>query len=224
MRGSGSRKARSIGSCRRRSCDGDVLFFGIRRGCVLVGGRSFGAVPLLFFGVGLFSGAGMCARRRTCFLLLRQKKVGKEKATLVSVSPFAPAGRRGQPAVLGCGAAPWNSLRAGALRSDIPGESDHEAGVSCGTPARPAPCAPRRRHKGGGSTRAIAALGPWCASASHRAADLWGEALLVFGRAQRRPAFPQRPSAAMARVAPFWMRLGRAGGGVAGVPKDTPAS
>jgi len=38
----------------------------------------------------------MCARQRSNFLLLRQKKVTKEKATLVSVTPAAP----GQPAVL----------------------------------------------------------------------------------------------------------------------------
>ena len=68
----------------------------------------------------------------------------------MSATLFAPEGRRGQPVVLGRVAAPWNSLRAlCALRSDNHGESDHEAGVSCGTPARPAPCAPRRSHEGG---------------------------------------------------------------------------
>ncbi|PZQ74892.1 MAG: hypothetical protein DI563_11105 [Variovorax paradoxus] len=44
----------------------------------------------LFMGLGLAqgrdAGAGMCARRRTYFLLLRQKKVGKEKATLLAAS------------------------------------------------------------------------------------------------------------------------------------------
>ncbi|TXJ05005.1 MAG: hypothetical protein E6Q29_13850 [Alicycliphilus sp.] len=53
--------------------------------------------------------AGICARRRTYFLLLRQKKVGKEKATLLSVTPPLRYGAT-------CGArawgAPWNSLRA----------------------------------------------------------------------------------------------------------------
>ena len=42
--------------------------------------------------------AGICARRRTYFLLLRQKKVSKEKATLLSVSPSL---RYGRPALLG---------------------------------------------------------------------------------------------------------------------------
>ena len=45
-----------------------------------------------------------------------------------------------------------------ALRSDNPGESVHEAGVSCGTPARPAPCAPRRIQKGGETIRVFASL------------------------------------------------------------------
>ena len=36
--------------------------------------------------------AGMCARRRTYFLLLRQKKVGKEKATPLAVSLRFAAG------------------------------------------------------------------------------------------------------------------------------------
>ena len=43
----------------------------------------------LFF---LMSLAGVCARRRTHFLLLRQKKVSKEKATLLSVSLRFAAG------------------------------------------------------------------------------------------------------------------------------------
>ncbi len=216
MRGSGSPKARSIGSCRRRSCDGwRGLFFGIRRSCVLIGGRSFGVAPFCCWGgMGLFPGAGMCARRRTYFLLLRQKKVGKEKATLVSASPFAPMGRRGQPAVLGGGAPPWNSLRAlRALRSNSHGESEHEAGVSCGTPARTAPCAPRRRHKG------------WGQQTGHCfARPLVRECFAPRTQKLEEGVGGLRPSAAMARVAPFWMRLGRAGGGVAGVPKDTPAS
>jgi len=49
--------------------------------------------------------AGMCARRRSNFLLLRQKKVTKEKATLVSVTPALP----GQPAMLATGGSRANS-------------------------------------------------------------------------------------------------------------------
>ncbi len=63
--------------------------------------------------------------------------------------PPSPFGRRGQPAVLGGKARLRNSLRAGALRSDNRSQSDHEAGVSFGTPARLASCAPRRSHEGG---------------------------------------------------------------------------
>lgn len=53
--------------------------------------------------------AGTCARQRTHFLLLRQKKVSKEKATPLSVSPTLRSGAT-------CGArsrgVPRNSLRA----------------------------------------------------------------------------------------------------------------
>ncbi len=63
--------------------------------------------------------------------------------------PSPRKGRRGQPAVLGGKARLRNSLRAGALRSDNRSQSDHEAGVSFGTPARLASCAPRRSHEGG---------------------------------------------------------------------------
>ena len=76
----------------------------------------------------------MCARRRSNFLLLRQKKVTKEKATPLSATPALRAGAT-------CGArergAPQNSLRAGALRSNNCGELDNEACVSFGTHATP---------------------------------------------------------------------------------------
>jgi hypothetical protein len=54
----------------------------------------------------------MCARRRTYFLLRRQKKVGKEKATPSLRPPYALSGERGQPAMLGSGVVPQNSLRS----------------------------------------------------------------------------------------------------------------
>jgi hypothetical protein len=60
------------------------------------------------------TGAGMCARRRSNFLLRRQEKVTKEKATPLSVSPSLRYGatcgarfRRG-PRKLACGS---NSAR-----------------------------------------------------------------------------------------------------------------
>ena len=39
--------------------------------------------------------AGVCARRRTYLLLLRQKKVGQEKTTPLPVSPIALSGAGG---------------------------------------------------------------------------------------------------------------------------------
>ncbi len=54
----------------------------------------------------------MCARRRTHLLLRRQKKVGQEKATPSLRPPFAPSGEWGQPAMLGSGVVPQNSLRS----------------------------------------------------------------------------------------------------------------
>ena len=54
--------------------------------------------------------AGMCARRRSIFLLRRQEKVTKEKATPLSVTPL------GQPAVLASGGVRANSLHCVALK------------------------------------------------------------------------------------------------------------
>ena len=90
--------------------------------------------------------AGMCARRRSSFLLLRQKKGTKEKAALLPATPML---RIGAAAVLDPGAAPRNSLRGRPLRSDSRGGSVYEAGVSFGSPACPGVCAPWRRQKGG---------------------------------------------------------------------------
>ena len=56
------------------------------------------------------AGAGMCARRRSIFLLRRQEKVTKEKATPLSVTPS------GQPAVLASGGVRANLLHCVALK------------------------------------------------------------------------------------------------------------
>jgi len=53
----------------------------------------------------------VCARRRSNFLLSRQEKVTKEKTTPSLRPPFALSGERGQPAMLGPGVVPQNSLR-----------------------------------------------------------------------------------------------------------------
>lgn len=82
------------------------LVLGYRLGAVFFGLRWWGCEAPL---------AGMCARRRSSFLLLRQKKGTKEKAALL---PATPTLRIGAATVLNPGAAPRNSLRASALRSD----------------------------------------------------------------------------------------------------------
>ena len=64
------------------------------------------------------AGARICARRRTHFLLFRQKKVSQEKATPRSATL---RWRSGQPASARLRRVPRNSLRAGALRSDSRG-------------------------------------------------------------------------------------------------------
>ncbi len=103
--------------------------------------------------------AGVCARRRTYLLLLRQKKVGQEKTTPLPVSPSPVA--RGQPAMLGPGVCrrtrcvlrtPLKQLRQVSSRCACPSARAH-----------PRPCASRHGQKGvgTGSTRAIASLGLW---------------------------------------------------------------
>jgi hypothetical protein len=57
----------------------------------------------------------------------------------------------GQPGVLVCGVRRGTHCAPVALRSNNHGESDDEAGVSCGTPATPRPARPRRIQKGLGA-------------------------------------------------------------------------
>ncbi len=101
----------------------------------------FGGVPLLRVGAGSRPGG------RGTFLCFAKEKYPKERRPCClrpSASLRATWGARAR-------GAPWNSLRAGALRSDNHGESDDEAGVSCGTPATPRPARPRRIQKGLGA-------------------------------------------------------------------------
>ncbi len=125
----------------------------------------------------------MSPRRATHFSLLRQRKVSKRKATLLSVTP---ALRSGATCDARAGGAPWNSLRAGALRSDNHGKPEHEACVSFGTHAHPLRCASRHGQKGTHrtATRAIAALGP---------ERRWRFAPRAPGRAQRWPVWFSTP-------------------------------
>ena len=128
--------------------------------------------------------------------------------SLSFASPKESKQRKGDPAVRVPFAALRGNLRCSvtgraaeltarcALRSNNCGKSVHE-GWRPAAPARPAPCAPRHGQKGGGTTRAIAALGP-------------------DGRRRFAPR-SARPRAAMARVGlfnPLGLRLGR---GVCGV-------
>ena len=99
--------------------------------------------------------AGMCARQRTYFSLLRQRKVGKRKATPLAVSlRFAAGNLRCSGAGRRCG----TRFALAALRSDSRSESEHEAWSCCAVHARPTPCASRHGQRGWGE-RAIAALG-----------------------------------------------------------------
>ena len=93
--------------------------------------------------LGFRAEAGVCARRRSGFLLLRQKKVTKEKATLHAASLRFAAGNLRCSCV---GRAVELALRC-ARRSDNHGESEHEA-RALRRPCHPTPCAPRRIVKG----------------------------------------------------------------------------
>ena len=133
--------------------------------------------------------AGICARRRTYLSLLRQRKVGQRKTTLLSVSLRFATGN------LPCSCAGRAAELATRLRrcaQTTAASQITKAGVLRRQPApRPALLGTARRE--GGTVRAIAALG------------------LVRG------ASSAGPSAAMARVGlftPLWLRLGRGACGV----------
>ena len=100
--------------------------------------------------------AGMCARRRTFFLLRRQKKEGKEKAT-PSLRPPSPCRAMGAA----CDARAWGGVAELAaffeLRSNIRDELEHEVRVSFGTRTHPSPCASRRSQQGWGAGSKTAA-------------------------------------------------------------------
>ena len=96
----------------------------------------------------LRAGAGECARRRSNFLLLRQKKVTKEKATPLSASPAlrygATCGARGQGALR-------NSLRACGAPLKQPQRVSSRSACVLRHTRHPARCAPRRIQRGWGT-------------------------------------------------------------------------
>jgi hypothetical protein len=111
------------------------------------------------------AGAGVCARRRSNFLLSRQEKVTKEKATLLRASPSLRYGAT-------CDA------RSGSATAELAARLRRSARTTavsqftkCVCPAAHA-CTPcpallgthRREPEKRTSTRAIAALGPVCAA------------------------------------------------------------
>ena len=120
---------------------------------------------------------GLAPAGEVLVLCFAKEKYPKERRPTVC-DPFALL--RGKPAAGRLRGAPWNSLRAGALRSDNHGESVDEACAlrrACSPRNRPAAGAARR---GWGkniptSTRAIAALGPVCAARSACARAVWAE-------------------------------------------------
>jgi len=143
--------------------------------------------------------AGVCARRRSNFLLRRQEKVTKEKATPSLRPPFALSGERGQPAMLGSGVGVAELAAFFELRSDSSDEPEDEACVSFGTHAHPSSCASRRSQQGwgAGTTRLLLRSCAGCRFALC-AADVLS-AIALASQAQRRTT---GPSEAMARVEP----------------------
>ena len=197
-------------------------------------------------------GGCVSARRPTCFLLLRQKKVGKEKATPLAVSLRFAAGNLRCSRERRCRR---TRCALAALRSDNCGKSDHEAWASFGAPARLTRCASRHGQRGGKSDTGHRCARPGCRdvrSTSGRVAaaeaafqdgaphlrfpfsdsevkdDTWVWAGSVeFGNRSLSVA-PQTQGRAQRWPVwcptPFWMRLGRGAGGVAAAPQDAAAS
>ena len=97
------------------------------------------------------------------FSCVAKRKSPKRRRPPVCV-PHRPVGRWGQPAMLGPGVTPKNSLRC--LCEAAPVKQLRRARQRCACPsarAHPRPCASRHGQKGvgAGSIRAIASLGLW---------------------------------------------------------------
>ncbi len=151
----------------------------------------------------------MCARRRTYFLLLRQKKVGKEKASPGVCVPLRP--ERGEGGSLWCSEARrgcgTRCALARSARTTAASQMTKQACPSARLRALP-PALLGAATRAGCRIRAIASLGPWCASALHRARCFLGRNVGVFAERSDGLEAEQREGPGH----PFWMRLGRAGG------------
>ena len=135
-------------------------------------------------------GGCVSARRPTCFLLLRQKKVGKEKATPLAVSLRSAAGNLRCSRERRCRR---TRCALAALRSDNCGKSDHEAWASFGAPARLTRCASRHVQRGWESDSGHRCARPrvarcvgWCAGSAAGAVGAGGGFAPVSARSANR--------------------------------------
>jgi hypothetical protein len=120
-------------------------------------------------------------RRATSFLVARQER--RRRYAPHSLRPLRGNVRRGA-----CGVRRGTHCAPAALRSDNHGESDREAGVSCGTPATPQAPRRRRSRKGGEAQYGPSlrsAPGPWPSAAMARV-DVGQSAALLVAPAARR--------------------------------------
>ena len=123
------------------------------------------------------AGAGMSPRRATHFSLLRQRKVSKRKATLQSATP---AGQTCVGAFAGCAVELATRWRAALGQPRRVRSRSMRAKAPMPPRKRPAAGAARRgwaaeQPDSQTATRAIAALGPVCASRGACARAVWAE-------------------------------------------------
>ena len=156
--------------------------------------------------------AGMSPRRASPFLLGRQKKGTKEKATLLSVTPSLRYGATWGARSRG---APQNSLRAGRS-AQTTAVSQFTKHARSDAHATPRPARPRRIQKG---TRGADIHTGHCFAALRSAPTRGRKRHALRRRAERSDG----PCGCLAVPPPCWLRLrrggwggGRGGGGVVG--------
>jgi pyruvate dehydrogenase E1 component len=125
----------------------------------------------------LRAGGRVSPRRARYLFFASPKKSTQKKGDPAVCDPFALL--RGKPAAGRLRGAPWNSLRAGALRSDNHGESDHEA-CARRRACHPANAPPQAQPEGGGQPKARqpnSHTGHCCARPSLRSAGACARAV-----------------------------------------------